>query len=95
MVLTRAAHLEATREAVAQLAAAFDSREANERLRTEDPAAYAAKMREQLPTSTCNLCGETFRGHGHNAHPVRDEGVACDECNMAIVVPERFRKWAP
>ena len=38
---------------------------------------------------------ETFKGYGHNAHPVCDEGVACDACNGAIVVPERFRKWAP
>ena len=34
----------------------------------------------------------TFKGYGHNAHPVRDEGVAC---NGAIVLPQRFRKWAP
>ena len=69
--------------------------EANERLRTEDPAAFEAKMRAQLPTSKCCLCGETFQGYGHNAHPVRDEGVACDACNGAIVLPQRFRKWAP
>ena len=30
-----------------------------------------------------------------NAHPVRDEGVACDACKGAIVLPQRFRKWAP
>ena len=49
------------------------------------------------------LHGETFihsfKGvtvaFGHNAHPVRDEGVACDACNGAIVLPQRFRKWAP
>ena len=70
-------------------------REANDRLSVEDPAAFEAKMRAQLPTSKCCLCGETFTGYGHNAHPVRDEGVACDACNGAIVVPERFRKWAP
>ena len=45
-------------------------------------------------TSKCCLCGETFTGYGHNAHPVRDEGVACDACNGAIVLPQRFRKWA-
>ena len=48
-----------------------------------------------LPTSKCCLCGVTFKGYGHNAHPVRDEGVACDACNGAIVLPQRFRKWAP
>ena len=70
-------------------------REANDRLRAEDPAAFEAKMRAQLPTSKCCLCGEAFQGYGHNAHPVRDEGVACDACNGAIVLPQRFRKWAP
>ena len=70
-------------------------REANDRLRAEDPAAFEAKMRAQLPTSKCCLCGETFKGYGHNAHPVRDEGVACDACNGAIVLPQRFRKWVP
>ena len=38
-------------------------REANERLKREDPAAYKAKMRAQLPTSKCCLCGEDFRGY--------------------------------
>ena len=46
-------------------------------------------------TSKCScLCGETcqtFKGYGHNAHPVRDEGVACDACNGAIVGPQRIR----
>ena len=69
--------------------------DANERLKREDPAAYEAKMRAQLPTSKCCLCGEAFKGYGHNAHPVRDEGVACDACNGAIVLPQRVRKWAP
>ena len=53
----------------------FAEREANDRLRAEDPAAFEAKMRAQLPTSKCCLCGETFKGYCHNAHPVRDEGV--------------------
>ena len=66
---------------------------ANDRLRAEDPAAFEAKMRAQLPTSKCTLCGEVFKGYGHNARPVRDEGVACDECNEAIVVPQRLIKW--
>ena len=69
--------------------------EANDRLKREDPAAYEAKMRAQLPTSKSCLCSEVFKGYGHNAHPVRDEGVACDACNGAIVLPQRFRKWAP
>jgi hypothetical protein len=48
-------------------------------------------MLAQLPTSKCCL-GETFEGH--NAHPLRDaEGVACDTCNWAVVMPQRIRKW--
>jgi hypothetical protein len=35
-------------------------------------------MRAQLLTSKCCLCGETFKGYGHNTHPVRDDGVVCD-----------------
>ena len=68
-------------------------READDRLRAEDPATFEAKMRAQMPTSKCCLCGEAFKGYGHNAHPVRNEGVACDACNGAIVLPQRFRKW--
>jgi hypothetical protein len=67
--------------------------EANDRLKREDPAAYEAKMRAQLPASKCCLCGDTFKGYGHTAHPVRNEGVACDVCNGTIVVPQRIRKW--
>ena len=63
-------------------------REANERMEREDPAAFDAKMRAKLPTSKCCFCGEAFKGYGHNAHPVRDEGVACDACNGAIVLPQ-------
>ena len=36
--------------------------EANDRLKREDPAAYEAKMRAQLPTSKCCLSGESFKG---------------------------------
>ena len=68
--------------------------EANDRLKRADPAAYEAKMRAQLPTSKCCLCGESFKGFGHNASPVREEGVACETCNRAIVLPQRIRKWS-
>ena len=43
--------------------------EANDRLRAEDPAAFEAKMRAQLPTSKCTLCGESFKGYGHRRAP--------------------------
>ena len=34
----------------------------------------------------------SFKGFGHNASPVREESVACETCNGAIV--PRFRKWS-
>ena len=67
--------------------------EANDRLKREDPAADET-MLARLPTSKCCLCGESFKGFGHNASPVREEGVACDTCNGGIVLPQRIRKWS-
>ena len=64
---------------------AVAEREANDRLKREEPAALEVKMRAQLPTSKCCLCGETFKGYGHNAHPVRNEGVAYDACNAGAM----------
>ena len=84
------AKLEAIKAAVDARKAEWDAVFAE----AEDPAACAAKMRE-LPVSKCCLCGEAFKGHGHSARPVRNEGVACDECNASIVVPQRLRKWCP
>ena len=46
-------------------------------------------------TRSSTATRETFKGYGHNAHPVFGEGVVCDACNGAIVLPQRFRKWAP
>ena len=68
--------------------------EANDRLKREDPAAYEAMLLARLPTSKCCLCGESFKGFGHNTSPVREECVACDTCNGAIVLPQRIRKWS-
>ena len=70
----------------------MDELETIHRLRVEDPAAYEAMLLARLPTSKCCLCGESFKGFGHNASPVCEEGVACDTCNGAIVLPQRFRK---
>ena len=53
----------------------------------------ATRLLDPFESLACR--GEAFQGYGHNAHPVRDEGVACDACNGAIVLPQRFRKWAP
>ena len=38
----------------------------------------------------CCICGQTFEGHGNNAQPVM-EGVCCDLCNIARVIPERIK----
>jgi DNA-directed RNA polymerase subunit RPC12/RpoP len=61
--------------------------EANARLKRGQDARAAPH------TSKCCLCGDTFKGYEDNAQPVRNEGVACDECNTKIVLPQRFRKW--
>ena len=50
------------------------------------------KNHSKLATSKCCLCGETFKGYGYSAHPVRNEGMACDECNLALAVAQVFRK---
>lgn len=44
------------------------------------------------PTKTCCVCGKTFVGYGNNADPVAD-GVCCDECNSAKVIPARVAAW--
>ena len=37
---------------------------------------------------------ELRKGFGHNVSPVREESVACETCNGASVLPQRFRKWS-
>lgn len=47
-----------------------------------------------VPAKKCCLCGETFRGWGNNPSPVlegREGAAACDDCNAAIVLPQRAR----
>ena len=56
----------------------------------------AAKLKQlaaRLPENKCCFCGESFRGWGNNPSPVmeREGAVACGECNIAIVRPQRFR----
>jgi hypothetical protein len=80
-------------------------REANDRLRAEEPAAFEAKMREQLPTSKCCLCGEPIKG----LRPQRSTPCAtrawratratratrAERVQRVIMVPQRIRKWPP
>jgi hypothetical protein len=78
------------------VAEAFAEGKANEELRRTDPEAYKRKMEAELPVKKCCFCGDTFRGYGNNPWPVRpyhtDTGVACDDCNDTIVVPQRVRE---
>jgi len=44
------------------------------------------RIADELETKTCCICGKSFKGHGHNPHPIANEGVCCDECNAKVVV---------
>lgn len=44
------------------------------------------RIADELETKTCCICGKSFKGHGHNPHPVEIEGVCCDECNAKVVM---------
>lgn len=66
--------------------------EANYELRRTNPAAWKAKIEARMPENSCCFCRETFRGYGNHPYPVLKEGTACDDCNFAIVVPQRFRQ---
>lgn len=33
----------------------------------------------------CCICGKPLNGRGHNPHPVKTEGVCCDECNAKVI----------
>lgn len=42
-------------------------------------------------TYKCCLSGRTVHGYGNNPVPVKPYGECCNECNWAVVVPERIR----
>lgn len=46
------------------------------------------RIADELETKTCCICGKSFKGHGHNPHPVEIEGVCCDECNAKVVMKQ-------
>ena len=71
----------------AMLDGAFAEAEENDRLRLEDPAAFAAAI--QVPSMHCAMCRVQFRGYGNNAQPILD-GKVCDECNITVVI-QRMR----
>jgi hypothetical protein len=39
----------------------------------------------------CIICGEVYHGFGNNADPAA-QGLACDDCNMTVVLPSRLPK---
>lgn len=41
----------------------------------------------------CCICGGKIEGYGYNAYPIRSEGRCCRKCNMAVVIPERIRRF--
>lgn len=49
------------------------------------------RIADSLETHTCCICGKSFTGYGHNPHPVKTEGVCCDECNAKFVM-ERIKQ---
>ena len=62
-------------------------------------AHFAAKLTQALSQpprapaieTSCSLCRAKIRGYGNSAAPVMPHGTACDECNFAIVIPQRMR----
>ena len=66
------------------LANAFADAQENDRLRREDPAAFAAKIQASLQCRHCAMCRVQFKGYGHDAQPILD-GKVCDECNFTVV----------
>lgn len=47
-------------------------------------------MSEKEQKNTCILCGKEFKGYGNNPAPLKNEGVACNECNLKKVIPARI-----
>jgi len=41
----------------------------------------------------CSICGEIYKGYGHNAQPI-NAGRCCGLCNDLVVIPERLRRFA-
>ena len=74
------------------LLARIEAEEAsNDELRRTDPEAYQRKMEAMLPEHTCCLCRQRFRGYGNNPWPVLQDGKACEECNIKIVITARLQ----
>ena len=45
------------------------------------------------PAFVCVICGETYKGYGHNPSPVKPgkSGDCCTRCKVECVMPARFK----
>ena len=50
----------------------------------------AKKVAKKTHVVRCCLCGAKLEGRGNNPAPLAAEGVCCDECNAAKVLPARM-----
>ena len=49
------------------------------------------KKNEKEPKKEkCIFCNKIIEGYGNNPRPVKDKGLACDKCNLEIVIPARL-----
>lgn len=47
-------------------------------------------MAKEMKTQKCCICGKDFTEWGNNPSPIKQDGVCCDHCNWAIVIPARI-----
>lgn len=45
---------------------------------------------ENKPKQCC-ICRRWFLGYGNNPEPVRNDGRCCDNCNVSVVLPARYK----
>jgi hypothetical protein len=45
---------------------------------------------EKKQNRKCVICGTEIEGWGNNPSPIKNEGLCCDRCNNAIVIPARI-----
>jgi len=85
-------HREAGRSFQLAMLAKLEAEEtANDELRRTNPEAYRRKVESMLPENSCCLCRQRFRGYGNNPWPVLQDGKACEECNVSIVLTARVQ----
>ena len=67
-------------------------RVANNELGRTDPDALKAKLDASMPDTICCFCHSMFRGFGHNPEPLLEDGTACYDCNLTIVMRARYEE---